>query len=86
MASVKIEYLAKIRDAMGYATEMIELPDCVRTGSDLVEWLSARNEQAATALADRASILFAIDDRIARCTDELGDAQTVTLFPPVTGG
>ena len=83
---MKIEYLAKIRDAMGCPSETVDLPHGVTTASDLLVWLAARNDRSASAFLDRANIHVALDDRIANRGDELAGVQTVTLFPPVTGG
>ena len=83
---MKILYFAFLRERLNRGEEEISPPAAVRTVSDLLDWLGTRDEAAELAFADRAAIKAAIDEEIVPLDTPLGDARTVALFPPMTGG
>ena len=83
---MKILYFAWLRERLNRGEEDVTPPAEVRTVSDLLDWLGARDEAAELAFADRSVIKAALDEEIVPLDTELGGAGTVAIFPPMTGG
>ncbi len=83
---LRVEYFARLREAMGRDDETIDPPAAVVTIADLIAWLAARDGVGGAALADRARVRAAIDDAIVRPDAPIAGAACVSLFPPQTGG
>ncbi len=83
---MKLRYFATVRDQIGLPEEEVALPAGIETVGDLVAWLRARGPRYEMALADAASVRFAVDQLHARPDRRLGSAREVALFPPMTGG
>lgn len=83
---VSIFYFASLREALGTASESVELPASVRTAGDLRAWLVARGAPHAAALAPGRAVRIAVAQQVARADTPLVDGAEVAFFPPVTGG
>ncbi|MEQ8447829.1 MAG: molybdopterin converting factor subunit 1 [Pelagibacterium sp.] len=83
---MKILYFAWLRERLGRDSDEVAPPDSVATISDLIDWLADRDEGFALATANRKLIRAAVDDELVDHETPLGGAQTVALFPPMTGG
>jgi molybdopterin synthase sulfur carrier subunit len=83
---MKILYFAWLRERLGRDGDEVAPPDSVATIADLIDWLADRDEGFALATANRKLIRAAIDDDLVDHETPLGRAQTVALFPPMTGG
>jgi sulfur-carrier protein len=83
---MKILYFAWLRERLGRDSDDVNPPDSVATIADLIEWMSRHDEGFALAAANRKLIRAAIDDELVDHETPLGDAKTVALFPPMTGG
>lgn len=81
---LRIEYYARLREAMGRAAENIALPGDVVTAGGLVDWLRERDDAGRAALDQ--SLHIAVDDVMAQPATPLEGATTIALFPPMTGG
>ena len=79
-------YFAWVRERMGRSQEVVELPAAVTTVAALVDWLAARDEVSAEALADRERLRAAVDQAFVTMDATILGAREVALFPPVTGG
>jgi sulfur-carrier protein len=84
--SLKVLYFAWVRERMGRAEEVIELPDHVLTVADLAGFLAARNEEGANAFANPDIVRAAVDRRHVVPQTALGQAIEIAFFPPMTGG
>ena len=84
--AVRLVYFAWVREKIGKAEEMIDLPADVRTVTDLVSFLQSRGEEYANAFARPDVVRCAIDQTHVKPTAELGAAREIAFFPPVTGG
>lgn len=84
--NVKILYFARIRQIIGRAEDRIELPAHVKTVSELIDFLSRRDEGCAAAFADRRTLRAAVDKAHVQLDAPLLGAREVAFFPPVTGG
>jgi len=83
---MRLLYFAWVRERIGTGEETVEPPVTVRTVSDLAGWLKDRSPGHADALADLSKLRAAVDQRFVPLDGELGAAQEVAFFPPVTGG
>jgi len=83
---VKILYFAWLRERLNRGEEDVSLPADVQTVADLIDWLATRDEAFALAVEKRSLIRAAVDARLARPDTSIIGAQTVALFPPMTGG
>ena len=83
---MRLLYFAGVREAIGVGEEEREVPDGLATPGALVDWLSGQEDRYAAAFADRTRLRCAIDQRMAKLDEALGDAREIAFFPPVTGG
>jgi molybdopterin synthase sulfur carrier subunit len=86
MAAVKLLYFARLRDKIGIAEEMLDLPENIDRLSSLLIWLTDRGENYALALDDSDTIRVAIDQEHVIGDAPLNGAREIALFPPMTGG
>jgi sulfur-carrier protein len=84
--SVKLLYFAWMREKIGRAEEILDLPASVATVADLIVWLRQRGPEYEAALSRPGVIRAAIDKRHVQPTSALAGAREIALFPPVTGG
>ena len=83
---MKILYFARVRQIVGRAEDLLEVPPEVATVRELIDFLKARDEGCAAAFADLRTIRVAINQAHATLDAPLGEAREVAFFPPVTGG
>lgn len=80
-----IQYFASVREALGTATEQIELPDNAGTVMALMQHLATRGE-AWQILLDGSQVLVAVNQTVADRTTLLQGSEEIAFFPPMTGG
>jgi sulfur-carrier protein len=83
---VKIIYLAWLRERIGTGSEMLDIPDDVKTAGALVAWLATLSDEHAEALKVPSVIRVAVDQEIIEADEYLGSPKEIALFPPMTGG
>jgi molybdopterin synthase sulfur carrier subunit len=83
---VKLLYFAWMREKIGRAEEILDLPASVGTVADLIVWLRQRGPEYEAALSRPGVIRAAIDKRHVQPASALAGAREIALFPPVTGG
>jgi molybdopterin synthase sulfur carrier subunit len=83
---MQLLYFAWVRERIGVGEERVEPPEAVRTVADLADWLGGRSAGHAEALGDLGKLRAAVDQRFVPLDSELGSANEVAFFPPVTGG
>jgi molybdopterin synthase sulfur carrier subunit len=86
MPALKILYFAWVREKIGKADEIVDLPAGIETVADLVSWLKARGPEYAEAFARPEVIRAAVDQKHVRPDARLAGAREIAFFPPVTGG
>jgi molybdopterin synthase sulfur carrier subunit len=86
MASIKIMYFAWVREKVGRAEEIVDVPASVQTVADLIGMLKTRGPEYTEAFARAEVIRAAIDQRHVKWDASLDGAHEVAFFPPVTGG
>ena len=84
--ALHIAYFAWVRERMGVADEVVEIPASISNVGALVAWLAARDARGQIAFAEPHRIRAAIDGVMMGPDAPLVGAREVALFPPVTGG
>jgi molybdopterin synthase sulfur carrier subunit len=83
---MKIRYFAWLRQRTGCAEEEIELPQGLRTLSQLKQFLAQRHPRFGEALAAPGVVRCAVNQEYVAGDVELAPDDEVAFFPPVTGG
>lgn len=86
MATIKILYLARLREDIGRNEESLDLPAGVATVGDLCEHLMARGGAWTNALAENRSLCVAVNHDVAQPATAIKHGDEIAFFPPVTGG
>ncbi|MCC7253434.1 molybdopterin converting factor subunit 1 [Hyphomicrobium sp.] len=81
-----VRYFAWVREKVGCAEEVLEVPVGVATVGDLALWLAARGPQYADAFQRPGVVRAALDKVHVKPAAPIRGAQEVAFFPPVTGG
>jgi molybdopterin synthase sulfur carrier subunit len=84
--SIRILYFARLREDMGIAQEMFELPPGVSDVKSLRERLIARGGASAVALGQRKAVRVSVNQDLARNDTPVKPGDEIAFFPPVTGG
>lgn len=84
--SVKLVYFAWVRERIGRAEEIRDLPSSVHTVADVVNWLVSEGPEYANAFAQPDVIRAAVDHEHVGPTTPVKGAREIAFFPPVTGG
>ncbi len=82
----KLIYFAWVRERIGKGEEDLELPESVRTVSDLLTFLKSRGEEYEAALQFPEAIRVALDQEHADHSEAIAGIREIGLFPPMTGG
>ncbi len=83
---ITILYFARLREALGTASEQIALPAGVRDLDSLRELLRSRGGAWVEELADGRPVRAAVNQDMARGNTRIADGDEIAFFPPVTGG
>jgi molybdopterin synthase sulfur carrier subunit len=83
---VKLLYFAWVREKVGRAEEVLDLPAGVETVADLVAWLKRRGPEYEAAFDRPGIVRAALDKRHVQPGSPIAGAREIALFPPVTGG
>ena len=84
--STRILYFARLREDMGLAQEMVDLPPDVTDVASLRAHLYARGGTSAIALAPGKAVRVSVNQDISRDTSPVKAGDEIAFFPPVTGG
>jgi molybdopterin synthase sulfur carrier subunit len=82
----RLVYFSWVRERIGKAEEVVEVPETVRTVAGLLLWLKERGENYAAALQHPNVIRVAIDQEHVDHAARIAGADEIALFPPMTGG
>ncbi|HEY7551570.1 MAG TPA: molybdopterin converting factor subunit 1 [Hyphomicrobiaceae bacterium] len=83
---MKLLYFAWVREKVGRAEEIVDLPAGLATVADLVGWLKDRGPEYAEAFGRPGVVRAAVDKRHVQPASPIAGAREIALFPPVTGG
>lgn len=81
--SVKILYFAGLKEALGMASEAVDLPAGVATVGALRDWLVAQGREK---LASAKNLRCAVNQDMAGLDAPVREGDEIAFFPPVTGG
>lgn len=83
---VKIVYFAWVRERIGKAEEVLDIPAGIETVADLVGWLRSRGPEYTAAFARPEVVRAALDHSHVKPAASIIGAREIAFFPPVTGG
>lgn len=83
---VRILYFARLREALGTASEELELPAGVTTVAGLMAWLAERGDAWRQEFEGCRPLRAAVNQGLATNGAVIKDGDEVAFFPPVTGG
>lgn len=83
---MKVLYFAWLRERLNRGEDDLSPPETVTTVTQLIDWISANDEAAELAFADRKAIRAAVDEELVDHATSIVGAKTVAFFPPMTGG
>ncbi len=83
---IKILYFARIKEAVSYSTEEVDLPADVSTITALKNYLSLRGDTWASLFNGKQVVRAAINHALVDDLAVIQAADEVAFFPPVTGG
>ncbi len=87
LVSVRIVYLARLREAFGCSGETLQLAtDDAPTVDSIVETLMRRGGAWADELAPGRAVRFAVNQKLVRRAQAVANGDELAVFPPVTGG
>ncbi|MBI5908366.1 MAG: molybdopterin converting factor subunit 1 [Betaproteobacteria bacterium] len=84
--NIRILYFARLREDMGIAQEMFDLPPEVGDVNSLRARLVARGGASAAAFAQGKAVRVSVNQDLARGDTPVKAGDEVAFFPPVTGG
>ena len=84
--NIRILYFARLREDMGIAGEMFDLPTQPCDVKSLRAQLVARGGASATALASGKAVRVSVNQDLARGDTPVKAGDEIAFFPPVTGG
>ena len=76
---VTVKYFASLREQLGQAEQIIELPNLPAPAGEV--WSALQSKQALPE-----NCLVAINQTYATVDDWVNDGDELAFFPPVTGG
>ena len=83
---LELRFFASLREALGLSQETVEVPEVVKTVSQLRAHLITRGGVWAEALAEGKALRCALNQTMVDANTALMDGAEVAFFPPVTGG
>lgn len=84
--NIEIRFFASVREAVGVSTEMVTVPEQVRTVGDVRVWLVERGGAWADVLAEGKAVRMAHNQQMIDAATPITEGSEVAFFPPVTGG
>jgi sulfur-carrier protein len=83
---IKVLYFARLKEAVNYSTEEIDLPKDILTVTALKNYLAKRGEIWAELFNGKQTIRAAINHELVDDLAKINAGDEVAFFPPVTGG
>jgi sulfur-carrier protein len=83
---VKVLYFARMREAVGMESEVMDFPGERASVAALLDVLRRRGGKWATEAAVDSGNRLAVNQQLAGLVTPLHDGDEVAIFPPVTGG
>ena len=84
--NIKVLYFARIKEAVNYSTEEIDLPADILTVTALKSYLAKRGETWADLFSGKQVVRAAINHALVDDLAKIQAGDEVAFFPAVTGG
>ena len=84
--NINILYFARIKEAVNYSSESIDLPMDIKTVIALKNYLALRGENWANLFNGKQVVRAAINHALVDDLAAINAGDEVAFFPPVTGG
>ena len=84
--TVRLVYLARLREAFGCAGETLSLPMAEYSVATILALLRERGGTFAMELATSRAVRVAVNHTMVASDAPVRDGDEFALFPPVTGG
>ena len=81
-----IKYFSWIKEHIGKAEEVIDLPLDVTTTKELISYLENLNDDYKLAFEKKNLIKIAINKSYSSLDEKIDNNDEIAFFPPVTGG
>jgi molybdopterin synthase sulfur carrier subunit len=86
MITIKLVYLARLREVLGCSEEKLTLDQPTPTIANVIDILRERNATWAYEFGKGRAVRAAINFNMAEPDTMLNDEDELAFFPPVTGG
>jgi molybdopterin synthase sulfur carrier subunit len=83
---MKLIYFAWVRERIGKTDEQVEVPEGVKTITDVVRWLKTQGEEYEYAFENENIVRAAINHVHVKPDAGIMEAHEIAFFPPMTGG
>lgn len=83
---IELRFFASVREALGTAEEVVDVPAGIATVGDVRAWLRTRGGVWAETLAEGRALRMACNHVMTEPSTRLTEGCEVAFFPPVTGG
>jgi sulfur-carrier protein len=83
---ITVLYFARIKEAVNYSSEELDLPADVTTITSLKNWLALRGDTWANLFNGKQVVRAAINHELVDNLAVIKANDEVAFFPPVTGG
>ena len=84
--NINILYFARIKEAVNYSSENIDLPIDIKTVTALKNYLALRGENWANLFNGKQVVRAAINHALVDDLAVINAGDEIAFFPPVTGG
>lgn len=82
---VTVKYFARFRETLACSEETIDIKQNAQL-KDLIESLASRKGDWQIIFSNNKSLLFAVNQTIAKPETMLSENDEIAFYPPVTGG
>lgn len=83
---IQLRFFASVRESIGLAEEVLDLPADIINVGQLRQFLQARGGVWQETLAEQRALRMAYDHVLCDAQKTLAQGGEVAFFPPVTGG
>lgn len=83
---LKVLYFAQLRERFGITEEALQVPDSVKSVSDLITHLSARGGVWKETFSGGGAFRVAMNQDMVELNALLSEGAEIAIFRPVTGG
>jgi molybdopterin synthase sulfur carrier subunit len=81
-----VKYFSWIKEHIGKAEEVIDLPEDITNIKELISYLENLNDDYRLAFEKKNLIKIAINKSYSSLDDKIDNNDEIAFFPPVTGG